>query len=518
MRQLIRNTFIMLLAAAYAGTLSAEKPIPQIEILLSTDSSIYEEALAGMQSVIHAETDVRYVDRLLAENNDIQTYFKEHEATDPRVYIAFGNRAAELAEKYLHTTPVIFSMVNSPKSFNLQSGRICGVGMNIPLEQFFRTLHDINPGVRLVHSFYSTDQGAQIAREGEYIDLKHGILYNAQRVAPETDLKERLNEIKSRTEAFYMAPDSLYSRRNFQILSDFCKKEGIILMTGFGPLVKSGATFGLSPDYTRLGYLTGKMANRIMTNKTTCADEMVKLPDQTSFFLNEDYAEAQRIKVPSAIKERARLTRLFSVGVKLLNENKLKSSRRVFEVILKKDPENRPANHYLEMIIEKQTGEQTRLLLNEAEEYFKSKRYALARQKFAAILKLNPKSQTAREGFNKSVRAQSNLYYNNAERLRDAGQPFRAIKSYIKALKTWPGNREARERLKNLRMRESAELPEYMKKGIARYKRRHYERAIQIFENILLIRPGFKKADDYLRLSRKKKKGINRLKNKQRNR
>ena len=58
------------LAWALATTLLASPAFGEevlVEVLLSSDSSIYEEGLAGFQSVVHGQTRVRYLEVLQAE-------------------------------------------------------------------------------------------------------------------------------------------------------------------------------------------------------------------------------------------------------------------------------------------------------------------------------------------------------------------------------------------------------------------------------------------------------------------
>ena len=67
-----------------------------------------------------------------------------------------------------------------------------------------------------------------------------------------------------------MVNDPLYSNLEFETLSEFAKKNNIVLMTSFPALVKVGATFGISPDYSKIGVLTGQMANKLYAGTSTC--------------------------------------------------------------------------------------------------------------------------------------------------------------------------------------------------------------------------------------------------------
>jgi tetratricopeptide (TPR) repeat protein len=170
-------------------------------------------------------------------------------------------------------------------------------------------------------------------------------------------------------------------------------------MTSFPALVKVGATFGISPDYSKIGVLTGQIANRINMKTSTCGEERVILPDQSSFFLNEKYAQDSGVAVPDAIVERAKLTKLFDVGLNLFNEGKLNSAKIVFEAILKRDPGNKSAFSFQQIILEKLSGAKTRELLNSAETHFKNKNYAQARTDYQKVLAINPSIAAAKRRY-----------------------------------------------------------------------------------------------------------------------
>jgi len=392
-----------------------------IEILLSSDSSIYEEGVAGLRSVIKAKTRTILLDVLVAEQENLSSYFNHVENSNMPLYIAMGPKAVNLARKYITKIPLLFTMVNSPKVLNLQKSNLCGVSMDISISDFFQTAKDINPDIRRIYSFYSTSQGEFLSGEGDYNDLQNKLLFTKVKLKTGQSLENALDNLEGQADAIYMPADPLYNQENFNLLSDFCRKNKVILMTSFRSLVKAGATFGLSPDYTKLGILTGEMANRILAGLSKCKDELIILPEEASFILNEGYAQKSNINLPESIIRRAKLTKLFRIGVVLLNELKLKSARIVFEGILKRDPGNKAADKYLDVIIEKQTGALTSKYLNLAQEYIAKKKYGKARENYIKILKLNPKSAIAKDGYRVSTYSYSEAVRKDANYLAGKG-------------------------------------------------------------------------------------------------
>jgi len=383
--------------------------------------------------------------------------------------------------------------------------------MDISIAEYFRTLKEIAPEARKVHAFYSTRDNKFLVGEGEYLDLRYGLYYTGTRVERKERLVSALKKIGTNLDAVYMISDPLYDQTRFEQLSKYCKKNSIVLMTGFASLVRAGATFGITPDYGRIGVLTGKMANRILSGQSSCKTEGVTFVDQTSFYLNEEYAKASGVLVPESIKERARLTRLFNAGVNFLNNGKLKSARIVFDAILSRDPGNGPASGYRRLVIERQTGAQTSSLMNAARGSFKQKNYALAIRDYKRVMEINPNHDAAVRGYRQALLAQSERDRKRGLSLLRGGKPFAAIKMFQTALSSYPGNDSASRDLARTRAGQNARVPDLTRQGISLYNRREYDSAIQLFENVLLVRPGHNQASEYLRLSRKKRAAIQKL-------
>jgi ABC-type uncharacterized transport system substrate-binding protein len=488
-----------------------------IEILLSLDNNIYEQGLYGIQSVIDSEVRITYLNILNEEQGDLGKYFRELESSNVPLLIAVGPLAAKIAKENLINIPIVFAMVNSPKSLGLESGQLCGVSMDVSIQDFFQTLKEINPNARNVYSAYSTEEGGYSAIEGEYEDLKNKLLFYAKKTSNSAEFSKYLDSLSdSDVDGFYMVSDPIYDRKNFELLSAFCKKNGIVLMTPFSSLVKTGATFGINPDYTKIGVLAGNMANRILSGTSNCKKEGVVHSDQTSFYLNEEYASESGLKLPPSIIERAKLTGLLSAGVNLLNDDKLKAAKTVFESILKKDAKNPSAISYLNLIIEKMTGTKTRELMATAKKYFDEGKYSQARIEYQKVLQINPNITAAREGIQATLLTQSEQERAQASSLFRNNRPYDAIKMVLSSIRTLPSNSKAISDLSLYRSNQYAKIPDYFKDGVSEYNKREYELSIKIFEEILLVDPMDKKATEYLRLSYKKRDALHVMKEKSR--
>lgn len=506
------------LMAAFAAFLPTDEltAAPKtVYVLLSSDSNIYEEGLTGLRSVLKEEIRFDYLNIIRAEKPDPAAYFQKID-NEALAVVAFGPQAAEAAGKNFRRAPVIFSMLNNPKSILHHLRELCGVSMDMPIGEYFSALKELSPRARRVHAFYSTDAGAFLAGEGEYADLKHGLIYTKERIANPEKFTEALEAKKGKIDAFYMIPDPLFNQQRFGILSEWCRKNGVTLMTSFRSLVRLGASFGWSPDYGKIGVLTGQLTERITSGRSSCASEGIMLPDRSSFFFyfNEKYVRSSGMPPPQSLLERARLVNLLQIAVRLTSEGKYNTAQTIFQKILTNDPNNTTAQYYLDFILNRLTGEKIALLMREAEESVAREDFPKAREAYQKALAINPKLKEAQEGAARTLFLQSESERKQANALFSGGRAFDAIRMAQVALDTLPTNDRAQQDLQRMRMSQHAVIPTLFGQGLKSYNIRDYEAAEKDFANILLVEPHHAQAAEYLRLSKLKKDAMRRLREK----
>ncbi|HNL69734.1 MAG TPA: peptide ABC transporter substrate-binding protein, partial [Leptospiraceae bacterium] len=133
---------------------------------------------------------------------------------------------------------------------------------------------------------------------------------------------------------------------------------------------------------------------------------------------------------------------------------------------------------------------------------------------YRRVLSINPNVPQARLGLDQSLQGQSDQERERAQALEAQGRPFDAIRTYMQALQTLPGNQNAIQGLAALRARQAPQMQELVRHGVQAYDARDYGEAISIFDNVLLVIPGQKEATEYLRLAQKKRAALNILQTK----
>ncbi|MCU0238660.1 MAG: hypothetical protein MUC29_04390, partial [Pyrinomonadaceae bacterium] len=152
MKQSNWNPLILLIV--YLFNFAVYSDANKIKVLLTSDNSIYEQALFGLQSSFDGELEILYLDELEANESKLQNLYRELDNSNTFV-ISIGKGATYSIQENTKKVMILFSMVSNPKSLNLKSNRFCGVSMDVPMDLFFTTLKDINSNAKTVLSIYS---------------------------------------------------------------------------------------------------------------------------------------------------------------------------------------------------------------------------------------------------------------------------------------------------------------------------------------------------------------------------
>lgn len=482
-----------------------------IPIIVSSNNPIYLQALAGLQYAFKYESGIYYMNTIKDEFQDLSEFYNK--LKNPSLIITIGNEATRVTREYRKDVPTLFLMVDAPKTMKPEQGKFCGFEKDMSFTDYFSTLREIKPSARKVLSFYNSELGDTLTASGEYEDIWKGVLYKRIKVEGSEELRKALNENLGKFDALYLSSDRIFDQENFEYISKFCKKNGIILMTLYPALVELGATFALVPDSSNLGVLAGQMGNQIVEGKAECELGPVLQPEQPFLYLNETYAEESGIKLPEELKLKVKTDRILSFGIELYYKKMYKSAKNIFSSVLKKDPKNKIAKNYLSETINATTKTEIDSLWAKGSELNKSKKYREARVVFKKILEINPEYSQAKEAIDFSLKEESEDLRSEAKRKDASGNPFLAIRGYQEAISVYPLNREAQNELNFIRQREYKKLNDYFKEGVTFYNKREYVKSLDIFSNILLITPDDKKALEYQRLSTVKKTAMDRLNN-----
>lgn len=498
--------FISLLLSAIIFPLSASK----VEVILSNDANIYEEALFGFQSRIDEEIHINYLEEILAEHSSSSSFFQSLKSSDTKVIVAFGTAAARFANENPYEVPVLFGLANSPRNLIAERANSCGIGSDIPFDLVFATMKELDPKITRVGAIYSLPETETLLKSAEMFDLKHNIILT-KRFSNPLEFAKELQGLEGKIDAFLMPNDPIYDEENFDILKEYAIKQKWIIFTYLPSLLRSGGSFSYSPDALKTGVMAASLSKQILLDPKFCSSRRFTPLESYSFYLNEQILTDLQIPINRSLKDRASITKQISAGILLYNEAKFKSAKTIFENLMKIDPTNELVSSYLNLCIERTEGKKTGELLAQANKLLEQENYAQAKIKFKKLLFLIPNYAPALDGYQKSTMAMSEIERVQAKSYCNQGKTKLCLQTYLASLKSYSDNQNSKIEIASIRKLEESSIPDRLKKGIESYHQRDYEKAIDSFETILLIEPANKQALEYQRLSLKKKSAIEQL-------
>ncbi|MBK6604259.1 MAG: hypothetical protein IPG24_02005 [Leptospiraceae bacterium] len=483
----------------------------EIIILVSSTNALYMKGITGFQSSFKGKSKVVFLQDIQSKESEENNFFEEYEKSKKPFIVTFGKEATNAAIAELKDTPILFSFVNSSRTLFTKKENLCGYDLEIPVKEYFKTLKEIKPNAKKVYSIYSISEAKYMIQEAEYEDIYQELILNSSSVGSNEEFAETFASLVAGSDAFLLVPDPIYGEENFSAISEYCKKNGIILMTYYPALVDIGATFAIIPDYTSVGEQTGKLGSDLLTKKTKCHIGPVSVPESRRLYLNQEYAKSSGIQIPQTVLNKVESDKLLSLGIDLYYKGLYQSASNAFSKLLKSEPTNETAIYYqrkIRYILNKDEFEKINSL---AENALNKKEYRKASEYYGKILQIYPENDEIREKHKNAILSDSEEIRTQANNSYKKGDLFNAIRKYLEAVKVYSANTKAKEELAALRRIENSKTNSFIQEGLSAYNTRKYPRSIEIFDNVLLLDPDNKVATEYLRLSKIKKESYEKL-------
>ncbi len=484
----------------------------EIVLLVSSTNTIYTQGIAGFESSFYKKLKIIYLSEILQKSEEGIEFFREYESKNLPFLVTFGLEATQLASQHLKQTPILHSFIQSSRIFYKEDNKMCGIDLKIPIKEYYNVLKELKPQATKVVTFYSSSNGEYSAKATLYEDVFHGVYSIPIYVSSSEEFQKNLENLEEDIDGFLMVADPIYDRKNFEILSNYCKKKGILLMAIYPALVDIGASFAITSNYASIGEQTARFALNILDGKIACNKGPLILPTGQILYFNENYTLSSGFNLTEKFKKRIEEDELLSLGLDLYYKKLYKSAKSAFEKILEKNSSHELAKIYLSELQYRLTKDETDKLSKIADEYFHKKQYRLATEYYSKVLKLNPDLKDIREKLDKTIQLESEEKRKEGNLAYLRNDPFLAAKKYLEAIKILPSNVNAKNELETLRRQEKPNLEKYFKKALEHYNIRKYEDSSIEFENFLLLNPNDEKAQEYLRLSKLKKEAMERLK------
>jgi len=479
-----------------------------LDVIVSYPSPIYLKVLSGLKYSTDTKLNIKYLNQYKQELES-----SENLPSDKKIVLTIGNTATTYVRQNTNHITLFALASYSKESLEYERGGLCGILAEVPIEKIFQSVRDFFPERKKIYTFYSKSSKSYYTEYEKNLDMLFGLFFKKIEVKDDLEFKNEVYKLAGKAEVFFVHYDSIYTRENFEVLSEYAKKNNILPVSNIASLTDLGLSYSIDQDYFEIGIKIGNLLNQIQTGQEKCELGPISFPSRQLFKMNSDYLAASNIVIPEKMKTRFEIDTWNNSAIDLYSKGKIQTSLNLFQYVLRKDPSNETTNYYIKLIYNEKYESKIKTYLKEAESLFEKKLYQEAARVYDKIFKLNPYYPGIKEKKQEAMFLDSERKKEEALAKETAGQVFSAILLYQEAVQIYPENKSAKESLFRLRQKLTPQIPEYHEKGLDLYNKRRYADSISIYENILLIDSEDKRAKEYLRLSKEKKEALHKLMN-----
>jgi len=215
--------------------------------------------------------------------------FRKALASAPELILAIGPKAANLARELVpEKIPVVFCMVPNLEQYpNLKGPNITGIALEQSLKDQLTTLKTVAPKTKAVGVVFNPRHTGKKISEARRAASSLGLKLVTAEAASAGDVGRAVSSLGGRIDALWMVADqTVLNLTAFQALLDFSLKKRIPFFSINYKFVEKGALVSLGIDYTRIGQQSGRLANRILSEKVKPSSIQVQDPEGLDIAIN----------------------------------------------------------------------------------------------------------------------------------------------------------------------------------------------------------------------------------------
>lgn len=274
-----------------------------IVILKSHDLEPFNQAVAGFVAACSGhitEYDLRGTKK--EESSIIQRLT----AAKPRLIVAIGPLAAQVAREHLRDVPIIFVMVSNPPKHGLQGANLAGVSLDIPVQTQLARYKSLVPSLKTLGVIYDPAKtGAMVTEAGTTV-APLGLQLLAAPVSTPKEVPAALRSLLGKIDALWMVPDdTVVTPESFKFLLLTAFENNLPFVTVSDIFVEAGALASLSPDYTDVGRQGCQLATDLESGRLRLGEVMVVPPAKVNLAINLKTASKIGLTLPPEIIQSA---------------------------------------------------------------------------------------------------------------------------------------------------------------------------------------------------------------------
>ena len=227
-------------------------------------------------------------------------------ASPPRLIVAIGPLAAQVAKAEVRGVPVVFAMVRNPRKSGLEGDNIAGISLDVPIEAQLAMYKLLLPTLRVIGVIYDPEKTGALVKEAGEVAERFGLRFLATPVASQTEVPAALRGLLGKVDALWMLPDDTVitpESLTFFLLTAF--KQNLPVLTISDAFVEAGALAALSADYTDVGRQACQLSREIESGQRRPAQAGIVPPAKVNMTINLQTARQLGLLLPPDIVQSA---------------------------------------------------------------------------------------------------------------------------------------------------------------------------------------------------------------------
>ena len=301
-----RRTFLLYLSCTL-GVLCllahAQTPAQGMAVLKSHDIEPFNQAIAGFATACNGqitEYDIR------GSKGQQRSIIERVVAARPKLILAIGAMAAQVAKEAVRDIPVVFFMVPNPHKYGLEGKNIAGISLDIPIQTQFTMYKSLVPRLKTIGVIYDPEKTGTLVNEAKAVAQQLGLQLLASAVGSQKDVPAALRSMLGQIDALWMVPDdTVVTSESFQFLLLTAFENNLPFLAVSDIFVQVGALASLSPDYTDMGRQGCQLAKEIESGQLRLTEVNIVPPAKVNLAINLNTASKIGLSLPSEIVQGA---------------------------------------------------------------------------------------------------------------------------------------------------------------------------------------------------------------------
>ena len=274
-----------------------------IVVLKSHNLEPFNQAIAGF--VAACPTRITEYD-LRGTKKEESSIIQRLTTAKPRLIVAIGPLAAQVAREHLPDIPLIFVMVSNPPKHGLHGANLAGVSLDIPVQTQLAMYKSLVPALKTLGVIYDPAKTGTMVLEARGIVATLGLQLLAAPVSTPKEVPAALRSLLGKIEALWMVPDdTVVTPESFKFLLLTALENNLPFVTVSDIFVEAGALASLSPDYTDVGRQGCQLATDLASGRLRPADAMVVPPAKVNLAINLKTADKIGLRLPPEVIQSA---------------------------------------------------------------------------------------------------------------------------------------------------------------------------------------------------------------------